>query len=73
MQLKLHEEATTAVGLGLIAVAIALGQIRLRIDNLSFNLPIPTNHIMNYILAAVDQVIYDSENTSPIRIRYFCL
>lgn len=40
---------------------MALGQVRPGIDDLSFNLPVPANHIMNYILAAIDQVVCDSE------------
>lgn len=44
-----------------MAIAMALGQIRPGIDDLTFNLPVPANHIMNYILAAIDQVVCDSE------------
>ncbi|KAK5948661.1 hypothetical protein OHC33_010264 [Knufia fluminis] len=60
VQTKLHAEDPVAVGLGLMAIAMALGQIRPGVDDLSFNLPVPANHIMNYILAAIDQVICDS-------------
>ena len=54
---------------------MALGQIRPGIDDLSFNLPVPANHIMNYILAAIDQVICDSETyqTQPDMILLFMM
>ncbi|KAK5097531.1 hypothetical protein LTS08_006945 [Lithohypha guttulata] len=61
VQSKLSEDSPIAVALGLMAVAMALGQVRPGIDDMSFNLPVPANHITNHILAAVDQVICDSK------------
>lgn len=59
--LKLAEGSPAAISLGLMAIAMALGQIRPGIDDLTFNLPVPANHIMNYILAGIDQVVCDTE------------
>lgn len=61
VQTKLTSQESTAVALGMMAIAMALGQIRPGVDDLAFNLPVPANHIMNYILAAIDQVVCDSE------------
>lgn len=61
VQAKLRSDEPTAVALGLMAVAMALGQVRPGVDDLAFNLPVPANHIMNYVLAAIDHVVCDTE------------
>jgi len=61
VQTKLSSQNPALVALGLMTIAMALGQIRPGVDDLTFNLPVPANHIMNYILAAIDHVICDSE------------
>lgn len=58
---QLDSDSAAGVALGLMAIAMALGQIRPGVDDLTFNLPVPANHIMNYILAAIDQIVCDSE------------
>lgn len=40
---------------------MALGQLRPGVDDLTFNLPVPANHVMNYILAGIDQVVCDTD------------
>jgi len=75
VQTKLSSEKPALVALGLMAIAMALGQIRPGVDDLNFNLPVPANHIMNYILAAIDHVICDSEMylTQPDSILLFMM
>lgn len=58
--MKLNDNSCVSVAMGLLAIAMALGQLRSGIDDLTFSLPVPANHIMSYIIAAVDQVVCDS-------------
>lgn len=59
---KLDDDRVVDVALGLLAVAMALGQMRPGIDDVAVDLPLPANQLMNHILAAVDQVVCDSDN-----------
>lgn len=61
VQRKLKQENVVEVALGLLAIAMALGQLRTGIDDTVINLPIPAGQVMSHILAAVDQVVCDSE------------
>lgn len=61
VQSKLSSDSAASVSIGLLAIAMALGQLRPGVDDLSFNLPVPANHIMNYILAGIDQVVCNTD------------
>lgn len=54
-------ENPVEVALGLLAIAMALAQLRVGIDDLAITLPMPADQIVNQILAAVDSIICDSE------------
>ena len=58
--MKLREDSCVSVAMGLLAIAVSLDQLRPGLDDLNLNLPVPANHIMTYILAAVDQIVCDS-------------
>lgn len=51
----------TEVALGMLAIAMALSHLRPGIDDLLITLPIPATQIVGHILAAVDQIVCDSE------------
>lgn len=59
--MKLAKDNVVEVALGLLAIAMALAQLRVGIDDVAVTLPMPADQIMNQILAAVDQVVCDSE------------
>lgn len=61
IQQKLEKESVVEVALGLLAIAMALSQLRIGIDDIEIPLPLPADQVINQILATVDQVVCDSE------------